>query len=91
MTPIRDLTVRIDTDDDGNLRSVTVISDVQVAEIGKAVCTAKSLNVRSGPGTEYPVVADLVKGQQVTVLERFNGWSKIAEPAGWCSSPWLVP
>ncbi|MBD3108366.1 N-acetylglucosaminidase [Bacillus sp. AGMB 02131] len=39
--------------------------------------TATSLNVRSGPGTSYDVVASLSNGSGVTILERKDGWARI--------------
>jgi uncharacterized protein YgiM (DUF1202 family) len=54
-----------------------------------AVCTAFGLNVRSGPGSTYPVVAGLVSGQRVQVLERKNGWARLNTPAGWSSEQYL--
>lgn len=42
----------------------------------KEVNTA-SLNVRSGPGTNYSKLGNLKKGEKVGVLSESNGWSKI--------------
>ncbi len=53
-----------------------------------ATVTADSgLNVRSGPGTNYPIVDGLSKGSKVTVLEQSNGWCKIS--TGWVSAEFL--
>ena len=41
--------------------------------------TADSLNVRSGPGTEYEKVGSLASGRCVKVLEILNGWYKIEQ------------
>jgi hypothetical protein len=53
------------------------------------------LNVRSGPGTEYTILKRLPHGTQVTVLERWGLWARIAlseEPtAGWVLLRYLVP
>jgi lysozyme len=54
-----------------------------------ALCTANSLYVRQGPDASYPVVGLLVRGQQVKVLQRRNGWVQIDEPAGWSSEHYL--
>ncbi|HEY9674605.1 MAG TPA: SH3 domain-containing protein [Waterburya sp.] len=43
-------------------------------------------NVRSGPGTNYKVVASLPKGALVSILQRKNGWVKITTDStteGW--------
>ncbi|MED5546142.1 MAG: N-acetylmuramoyl-L-alanine amidase [Pseudomonadota bacterium] len=48
----------------------------------RGTVTASSLNVRSGPGTTYPVVAGLTRGQSVPILERRREWISIA-PGRW--------
>ena len=45
------------------------------------VTTVDSLNIRSGPGTRYPVVGRLYNGYSVTVTETKDGWGRIQE--GW--------
>ena len=37
------------------------------------------LNVRNGPGTEYPVVDKLYNGETVVVYEERNGWGRISQ------------
>ena len=54
-----------------------------------ATCTINSLNVRSGPGISYPVIANVSIGQKVRVLNRQEGWAKIESPAGWSSEAYL--
>lgn len=49
--------------------------------------TATKLNVRSGPGTTYPIVATLVNGAQVTIVDVSGTWSKTAK--GWVSNDYL--
>ena len=36
--------------------------------------TASSLNIRSGPGTNYPVVGSIAKGGAYTIVSESNGW-----------------
>lgn len=55
-----------------------------------AICNTTRLNVRSGPGTSYPIVAGLTYGQRVKILERRNGWARIENPAGWCHEGYLT-
>lgn len=46
---------------------------------GKITGAAGGLRVRSGPGTTYDILASLVNGNEITVLEDAgNGWYKIA-------------
>jgi SH3 domain protein len=48
-----------------------------------ATVSASSLNVRSGPGTNYSVIASVTKGTAVTVLDvGSNGWNQIQMPNG---------
>ncbi len=58
---------------------------------------AQRLNVRSGPGTSYPVVGSLASGSQVTATARSarGDWLRIADanlPAGtgWASAAYLT-
>lgn len=46
---------------------------------GKITGAPSGLNVRSGPGTSYDILAGLVNGSEVTILEDAgNGWYKIS-------------
>ena len=47
--------------------------------------TANVLNVRSGPGTNYPVVRTVKKGEAYTIVEEQNGWGKLKSGVGWIS------
>lgn len=49
---------------------------------------SKSLNVRSGPGTNYKVVTSLKKGSKVTVIATSGSWSKIGTDR-WVSTAYL--
>ena len=54
--------------------------------------TAQRLNVRQGPGTNYHVINQLVRGQKVVVvgLNRDRNWSYIESPVvGWVSSKYI--
>ncbi len=42
-----------------------------------ATVTANSLNVRGGPGTNYPIIGNLKAGYVVPVLEKSGSWVKI--------------
>ena len=59
-----------------------------------AVVNASSLNVRSGPGVQYQVVAVVYGGTGVYVLaEEANGWVKIQIPGavtGWVNGYYLT-
>ena len=51
--------------------------------------TGDRVNMRSGPGTAYPVLATLELGTQVAVLEQTsNGWARI-EVAGTFETGWM--
>ena len=49
------------------------------------------LNVRKGPGLDYPVITQVKKGETYSILEEKNGWSKIkvGQSNGWVAD-WLV-
>lgn len=44
---------------------------------------ANALNVRSGPGTNYPVTTTVKKGQAFTIVEQKGDWGKLKSGAGW--------
>ena len=53
------------------------------------------LNVRSGPGTDNAIVARLDHGTQVSLLEHWSVWARIAtlsgETEGWVLQRYLIP
>lgn len=50
---------------------------------------AVRLNVRSGPGTDYPILGQLQRKDRVQVLERRQGWLRILYPTGPEGSAWV--
>jgi len=64
-----------------------------MAATGKGTITGSSVNVRTGPGTNFPIVTKINKGTTVTIKEQAFGWYKMVLPdgatTGWVAS-WLV-
>ena len=64
-----------------------------VYALGKiGIVTASSLNVRSGPGTDNPVLFTIKKNEKVEIKESLNGWYKIkisSGKEGWASSSYI--
>ena len=58
-----------------------------------AVVHASTLNVRSGPGTEYPAISSLVYGDRVEIWEEVGTWGRLS-PGGnsdrWASTKWMT-
>ena len=56
--------------------------------IGNCKVTCAALNVRSGPGANYPRIGGLTKGKAVSVYEVQNGWLKVnyGTKYGWIDS-----
>lgn len=53
---------------------------------------APSLNVRSGPGTEHPVIAALTAGERLQIAEQTAGWVRFLLPdgrTGWSSADYV--
>lgn len=46
----------------------------------KCVVTADSVNVRSGPGTGFPVIAQVSRGTKVVLLAEVGQWSRVFIP-----------
>jgi hypothetical protein len=45
--------------------------------------TAAILNVRKGPGMNYPIVQEVKKGSAYTIVEEQNGFGKLKSGVGW--------
>lgn len=57
------------------------------------VVTANGVNVRTGPGTNFPVVTQVNKGDVVTLKDQAFGWNKVVlgdgNTTGWIAG-WLL-
>ena len=42
-----------------------------------------TLNVREGPGTDYPIVMEVHKGSAYTIVEEQDGWGRLKSGVGW--------
>lgn len=60
---------------------------------GIAVVNGNNVNVRTGPGTNFPVISKLNKGESLTIKDEAFGWYKVVLPdgntTGWVAS-WLL-
>jgi len=59
---------------------------------GIAVINGSSVNIRTGPGTNFPAITKMNKGTTVTIKEQAFGWYKVVladGTTGWVAS-WLV-
>lgn len=58
---------------------------------GTATVNANNVNVRSGPGVNFPVVAKVGKGKEVTLRETAFGWYRVTfdNTDGWIAG-WLL-
>jgi hypothetical protein len=60
---------------------------------GTVTVTGSSVNIRSGPGTNFPVITKVNKSITLTLKEQAFGWYKVVLPdgttTGWIAS-WLV-
>ena len=54
-----------------------------------SVNVSSSLNVRSGPGTEFEKAGNVLKDEVVIITEETNGWGKVLDPAGYVSMKYL--
>lgn len=51
----------------------------------KVKVTADSLNVRSGPSTDYKVTTSIKKNEVYTIIGEKSGWGQLKSGAGWIS------
>ena len=49
----------------------------------KVRIVASTLNIRSGPSTNYQIIGHLSKNSLQTILEEQNGWGKLKNDSGW--------
>lgn len=72
---------------------MTPTAGVSTSVTGTVTVTGNVVNVRTGPGTNFPVVSKVNKGTTLTVKEQAFGWYKVVLPdgttTGWIAS-WLV-
>ena len=76
----------------GEYLDVQATADVKIG-YGKVSAGGSTLNVRSGPGTTYSVVASLSNNAVVTIVGINNGWYKITTSGGttgYVSSEYMV-
>jgi hypothetical protein len=65
------------------------ISAKYTIDVSRATVNADVLNVRSGPGTSFPVVASLITGQELFISGEQNGWCKISMDEKWVKKEFL--
>lgn len=69
--PKKDDSSKENDDEDNN-------SDTDDNEQGTVMTVSSSVNVRSGPGSNYTQLGELAAGREVTVYENVNGWYRIS-------------
>lgn len=67
--------------------------EIQPTESQRGLVTTASLNVRSGPGTQYSKVGSLKSGNVVTITGTSGGWYQITSGSlsGYVSSKYVTP
>lgn len=77
----------------GMIMGLAVLAGLATASVAEArtVTPITNLNVRSGPGTQYPVLGVLPVGSKAWVGTCTNGWCavKLGGLAGWSSASYL--
>ncbi|MFH1119918.1 MAG: SH3 domain-containing protein [Bacteroidota bacterium] len=54
------------------------------------IVSVASLNVRKGPGTDFPVVSVLSAGAMVSIYEGTDGWARIGTDDEWIAQKFLI-
>ncbi len=57
--------------------SMAYLAPVDSAIAGQSRLTTVNLNLRTGPGVNYPIILTLPRGTAVTVPSVQNGWAKV--------------
>ena len=68
-------------DSEGYVTNAEPIKPVETSF--KVTITADSLNIRSGPGTEYEITGSIAKGGSYTIVEVKDNWGRLKSGAGW--------
>jgi hypothetical protein len=71
---------------------ITPTSGTMMGISGTGTITGSSVNIRTGPGTNFPVAVKVNKGAVVTIKEQAFGWYRVVLAdgnTGWVAS-WLV-
>lgn len=79
--------VRMDGTAPENSAENNIISDGKFAVLGYGVVDLGSLNVRTGPGTEYTTVKEIPEGARYAYYQTAEGWVRIAD--GWVSTTYF--
>jgi hypothetical protein len=66
------------------------VSGKYTTDVRRAMVSATTLNVRTGPGTNYPKSSSLAKGEIVFTSDENNGWCKIVMTTEWVSKKYLI-
>ena len=86
-----DYITKVDNNDNNNSSNDNTQSGIEISGYGKIATSV--LNVRSGAGTSYTVIAKAYEGEKVELLESLNGWYKIKlsnGTIGWSSSDYIT-
>lgn len=65
------------------INSWVLLKEVKETISFKVKVTAKSLNVRKGPGTEYKIVQAIVDKGTYSIIEQIGDWGRLKNGAGW--------
>ena len=58
---------------------------------GTVTTESGRLNIRKGPGTDYPIMGSLEKGEKVDVITEKNGWGQLGDSIdGWVSLKYIT-
>ena len=72
---------------------VTPTAGTNLGVSGMATVTGNGVNVRTGPGTNFPVVTQVNQGDMVTLKDQAFGWNKVVlsdgNTTGWIAG-WLI-
>ena len=72
--------------------SASTSTGTSTSSLGVYKVIVDELNIRQGPGTSYPVVGVVHKGEAYTIVKMSGSWGKLKSGAGWinCSSKYCT-
>ncbi len=65
------------------------VNEKFVVDVKRAVVNADTLNVRSGPGTNFPKIGSFLKEEELFIIEENKEWCKISMEEKWVNKSFL--
>lgn len=66
------------------------VSGKYTQEVKRAIVNTNDLNIRSGIGTQFPMVGKLMKGEEIFIYEESGNWVKVDIDEKWVNKKYIT-